>query len=235
MTSELVQSPLFGLALTVATFCLMERLLRNVRIPFVNPLIVTIVLIILFLKLTGVSYDDYNIGANFLTMMITPATVALALPLYRNLDKLKENILPVLAATVVGIVTNCTLSILIGHLFSLKDSMILSLLPKSVTTAISLDISKQMGGLSAVTLAIVVSTGILGALIGSQVFKIFKINSPVARGIALGSTSHAIGTGRAIELGEVEGILSGLCICVNGIVTVLLLPVFYRFVEAMLY
>lgn len=233
MTSDFVQNPLFGLALTVAAYCGMERALRKVRIPFINPLIMSIVLIIIFLKVTGISYDDYNVGANFMTMMITPATVALALPLYRNLDKLKENIVPVLVATVVGVISNCFLSIMLGHFFSLKKDVVLSLLPKSVTTAISLDLSNQLGGISAITLAIVVSTGILGALIGSHVFKLFRIKSPVARGVALGSTSHAIGTGRAIELGEVEGILSGLCICVNGIVTVLLLPTLYEVISRM--
>ncbi|WP_122645352.1 LrgB family protein [Enterococcus mediterraneensis] len=233
MTADFFQNPLVGLTLTIVVYCLMEWLLRYVRIPVLNPLILTVVFIIILLKVTGVSYDDYNKGADFLTMMITPATVALALPLYQNLDTLKKNSLPVLVATVVGIVTNVVLSIGIGRFFSLKQNMILSLLPKSVTTAISLDLSKQMGGISAVTLAIVVSTGILGALIGSHVFKLFRIKSPVARGIALGSTSHAIGTGRAIELGEVEGILSGLCICVNGIATVVLMPFLYNMINGL--
>ncbi|MGX7131563.1 LrgB family protein [Enterococcus songbeiensis] len=233
MFSELTQSPLFGLALTITTYSLMEVLFRIVRIPFINPLIATIFIIIFFLKITRISYEEYDIGANFLTMMITPATISLALPLYRHLAILKQNILVVLFATLAGILTNCVLSISLGHLFSLNDGMILSLLPKTVTAALAIDLSNQMGGISAVTLAIVVSTGILGALLSSQVFKIFRINSPVARGIALGSTSHAIGTGRAIELGEVEGILSGLCICINGIVTVLLLPTMYSLIERM--
>ena len=166
-------------------------------------------------------------------MMITPATVALALPLYQNFDKLKKYFLPVILGTLVGVVLNCLLSVGIGRLFSLKQGIVVSLLPKSVTTAISVDLSSQMGGISPVTLAIVVSTGIFGALVGTKVFQIFNIQSPVAKGIALGSTSHAIGTGRAIEIGELEGILAGLCICVNGLVTVALLPILFRLFEGL--
>lgn len=231
MISALASNPLFGISLTLILYVALEKILLHWRIPLLNPLIATIIVIIILLKLTGISYADYNVGASFFTMLITPATVALALPLYQNFDKLKKYFLPVIVATLVGVVANVGLSVVIGKIFGLQQGMVISLLPKSVTTAISIDLSNQMGGISAVTLAIVVSTGIFGALIGSHIFKIFKIKSPVAQGIALGSTSHAIGTGRAIQIGELEGILSGLCICVNGIVTVLLLPLLYQFLN----
>ena len=194
MISALANNPLFGLALTLLIYILMEKLLSKVNIPFINPLIASVVLIIVLLKLSGISYKAYNMGGNLFTMMITPATVALALPLYQNFDKLKKYFLPVILGTLVGVVLNCLLSVGIGRLFSLKQGIIVSLLPKSVTTA---------------------------------------IQSPVAKGIALGSTSHAIGTGRAIEIGELEGILAGLCICVNGLVTVALLPLLFRLFEGL--
>lgn len=163
-----------------------------------------------------------------MTMLITPATVALALPLYKSFHLLKENFFPVMAAILAGIVANCFVTLGISYFFSLNKGIVISLLPKSVTTAISVDLSQSMGGINAVTLAIVVSTGIFGSLIASHVFKLLRIKSPVARGVALGSTSHAIGTARAIELGEVEGIISGLAICVNGMMTVFLLPLLFQ-------
>ncbi|MDB7018736.1 LrgB family protein, partial [Escherichia coli] len=184
--------------------------------------------IILFLHFSGINYQDYNVGGSFLTMLITPATVALAIPLYKNFHLLKENVFSVLAAIIAGIVANCLVSVGIGYLFSLKKDMVISLLPKSVTTAISVDLSHSMGGVNAVTLAIVVSTGIFGSLIATHIFRIFNIKSPVARGVALGSTSHAIGTAKAIELGKIEGIVSGLAICVNGILTVFILPLLFQ-------
>ena len=195
MISALANNPLFGLALTLLIYILMEKLLSKVNIPFINPLIASVVLIIVLLKLSGISYKAYNMGGNLFTMMITPATVALALPLYQNFDKLKKYFLPVILGTLVGVVLNCLLSVGIGRLFSLKQGIIVSLLPKSVTTAISVDLSSQMGGISPVTLA--------------------------------------IGTGRAIEIGELEGILAGLCICVNGLVTVALLPLLFRLFEGL--
>ena len=233
MISALASNPLFGLALTLLIYLAMEKLLSKVNIPFINPLIASVAIIIILLKFSGISYQEYNIGGNLFTMMITPATVALALPLYQNFDKLKKYFLPVILGTLVGVVLNCLLSVGIGRLFSLKQGIVVSLLPKSVTTAISVDLSSQMGGISPVTLAIVVSTGIFGALVGTKVFQIFNIQSPVAKGIALGSTSHAIGTGRALEIGELEGILAGLCICVNGLVTVALLPILFRLFEGL--
>ncbi len=153
--------------------------------------------------------------------------MALAIPLYKNFRLLKENFYPVMAAILAGIVANCLVSVGFGYFFSLH-SMVISLLPKSVTTAISVDLFHTMGGVNAVTLAIVVSTGIFGSLIATHIFRLFKIESPVAGGVALGSTSHAIGTAKAIEIGEIEGIISGLAICVNGILTVLLLPLFFQ-------
>ena len=182
-------NPLFGLSLTLGVYVLSDKFLRKYKLPVLNPLVLSIVVIILFLHFSGVSYKEYNIGGNFLTMLITPATVALAIPLYKNFRLLKENFYPVMAAILAGIVANCLVSVGIGYFFSLH---------------------------------------IFGSLIATHIFRLFKIESPVARGVALGSTSHAIGTAKAIEIGEVEGIISGLAICVNGILTVLLLPLFFQ-------
>lgn len=226
--NEFFSNPLFGLTLTLGTYVVSDKFLRRVKLPIINPLVLSIVVIIFFLHFTGISYDSYNVGGEFMTMLITPATVALALPLYKSFHLLKENFFPVMAAILAGIVANCFVTLGISYFFSLNKGIVISLLPKSVTTAISVDLSQSMGGINAVTLAIVVSTGIFGSLIASHVFKLLRIKSPVARGVALGSTSHAIGTARAIELGEVEGIISGLAICVNGMMTVFLLPLLFQ-------
>ncbi len=226
--TEFFRNPLFGLSVTLGVYVLSDKFLRKYKLPVINPLVLSILVIILFLHFSGIDYQDYNVGGNFLTMLITPATVALAIPLYKNFHLLKENVFPVLAAILAGIVANCFVSVAIGYFFSLKKDMVISLLPKSVTTAISVDLSHTMGGVNAVTLAIVVSTGIFGALIATHIFRIFHIKSPIARGVALGSTSHAIGTAKAIEMGEIEGIVSGLAICVNGILTVFILPLLFQ-------
>ncbi len=227
--TEFIRNPLFGLSLTLGVYVLSDKFLRKYKLPIINPLVLSILVIILFLHFSGISYQDYNVGGNFLTMMITPATVVLAIPLYKNFHLLKENFFPVIAAILAGIVANCLVSVGIGYLFTLKKAMVISLLPKSVTTAISVDLSHTMGGINAVTLAIVVSTGIFGSLIATHIFRLFKISSPIAKGVALGSTSHAIGTAKAIELGEIEGIISGLAIGVNGMLTVFLLPLLFQF------
>jgi predicted murein hydrolase (TIGR00659 family) len=226
--NEFFSNPLFGLSLTLGVFVLSDKFLRRYKLPIINPLVLSILVIILFLHFSGISYSDYNIGGSFLTMLITPATVALAIPLYKSFHLLKKHFLPVMTAIIAGIAANCLVSVLIGSIFLLKKDIVISLLPKSVTTAISVDLSHSMGGINAVTLAIVVSTGIFGSLIATHVFKFFRIKSPVAKGVALGSTSHAIGTAKAIELGEIEGIISGLAICVNGLMTVILLPLLFQ-------
>ncbi|MGM9903555.1 LrgB family protein [Enterococcus sp. 10A9_DIV0425] len=227
--NELFSHPLFGLSLTIGVYVLFDKLIRKHPIPLLNPLVLSIIVIILFLHFTGISYQDYNVGGNLLTLLITPATVALALPLYKNFHLLKKHVYPIICGIIAGIMANCFVSVSIGYFFALNKEIVISLLPKSVTTAISVDLSHSMGGINAVTLAIVVSTGIFGSLIATHIFKVFRIKSPIAKGVALGSTSHAIGTAKAIEIGEIEGVISGLAICVNGLLTVFLLPLLFQF------
>lgn len=221
--SELAKNPLFGLSLTIILYLFFDKVLVKYHIPILNPLISTIAVIIVILKITNISYGDYNKGGQILSMLITPATVALAYPLFKNVHLLKKYSFTIIFAVTIGAIMNLFITCMAVLLFHIKPSLFFSLLPKSVTTAISLDLSNQLGGLTPVTLAIVVVTGIFGSLISTSLFKFTKINHPVAKGLALGSTSHAIGTGRAIQLGEVEGIIAGLAISINGIITVLLL------------
>lgn len=233
--NELFQNPLFGLTTTLLIYLFYDKFLIKLKIPIINPLIATIATIILLLEITGISYTDYNKGGQILSMLITPATVALAYPLYKNMALLKNYSFTILFAISIGAIANVTATCIAVTVFHLKKAFLFSLLPKSVTTAISLDLSNQLGGLTPVTLAIVVITGIFGALTSTTLFRWTKINHPVAKGLALGSTSHAIGTGRAIQMGKVEGIISGLAISINGIVTVLLLPWLFPLFEKLTY
>jgi predicted murein hydrolase (TIGR00659 family) len=232
MINELAKNPMFGLMITVIVYVIMIEFLKRVRIPVINPFILTIIFLIAFLKFTGIHYDSYNVGGNFMTMMITPATVALAVPLYKNFPLLRKNWIPVIGGILGGVIANFIVTLVIAKIFNLNKVLIMSLLPKSVTTAIAIGVSDQMGGLSAVTVAIVVITGIFGSLIGTHIFKLVHIKNPVAKGLALGAASHAIGTSRAIEMGEVEGSMAGIAICVNGIATVALLPIMFNLFTA---
>ncbi len=164
-------------------------------------------------------------------MMISPATVALAIPLYRSIHLLKKHFKSILIGITIGSVFNIGLTFLFAVMFKLDKTLIASLIPESVTTAIALDISKQIGGISAITVLAVIVTGNLGPLLGPTLMKIGRIDDEVAQGLALGTTAHAIGTGKAMEMGEVQGAMSGLAIVIAGIVTVIVAPLFMLFLN----
>ncbi|MGX7200277.1 LrgB family protein [Enterococcus nangangensis] len=222
--NELTSNPLFGLVLSVGVFLLATKLFHRFPYPFFNPLVVTVVAIILFLKVTGISYENYYQGGSILNTLITPATVALGIPLYNTLHLLKHHARSILVGITFGAVMSCLMMVGLGVLFRLEESVIVSSVPKYVTTAIAMELSEGLGGISAVTLVMVVFTGISGSIMGPAILKIFRIEDPVAQGIALGSTAHAIGTARAMEIGEVQGAMSGLSIGVTGALTVFVAP-----------
>ncbi|WP_071130128.1 LrgB family protein [Enterococcus timonensis] len=222
---ELTSNPLFGLVLSIGVFLLASRLFKRFPYPFFNPLVVSTVVIILFLKLTGISYDDYYEGGKMLNTLITPATVALGIPLYNTLHLLKRHARSILVGIVTGSLISGVMMILFGRLFRLEDAVLISVVPKNVTTAIALELAEGLGGISAVTLVMVIFTGISGSIMSPFILKLFRVTDPVAQGIALGSTAHAIGTARAMELGEVQGAMSGLSIGVTGTITVFVMPV----------
>ena len=215
-------SPLFGITLSIAAYGIGCWIQKKLRTPAANPLLIAIVLVILFLKATGIPLEAYNAGGDFIAMFLAPATACLAISFYRQLPVLKKNLIPVLAGSAVGAGVSMGSVYLLCRLFRLDEEMTASLLPKSVTTPIAMGVSEQLGGIVPITVAAVVFTGILGAIFAPLMIKIFRVRSPIAAGLAIGACSHAVGTSKAVELGEVEGAMSGIAIGTVGLVTVLL-------------
>ena len=218
----LTSSPLFGVCLTILAYevgCILNRKLKT---PVANPLLIAVVLIIVLLKLLGVSFDTYNQGGSIITLFLAPATASLAVNIYTQLEQLKKRLLPVLAGALVGSVCSVGSILLLSRLFGLDESLTASLIPKSVTTPIAMSVSQQLGGIVPVTVAAVVVTGIVGAVFAPTFIRLFRVKDPVAAGLAIGVSSHALGTTKALEIGEVEGAMSGIAIGIAGLITVIL-------------
>lgn len=225
MKEALMNSSYFGLLLSTFFFMLAVRIKARFRLAILNPLLVSTLLIVLILKLTGIPYESYKESANLLSYLLTPATVCLAIPMYKQLQLLMDNLAAVLASITAGTVSSLLSILLMGKLFGLSNEHITTLLPKSITTAIGMGVSQEAGGIVTLTVAGIVMTGILGNMIAETVFHVFHIDHPIARGMALGTSAHAVGTAKALELGEIEGAMSSLSICVAGALTVILVPV----------
>lgn len=224
MLQELTSNPLFGLILSVAMYLLAYRVFRKYPYAFLNPLIVSTILVIAYLKVFDISYDDYFIGGRILDMMVAPATVALGIPLYHTFHLLKKHYKSILTGIFLGTIA-CTFLIgVLGVLFNFNEDLIITLLPKSVTSAIAVEISIAMGGIPSLTIAMVIVSGILGAVVGPSVLKKCNITDELAQGIALGTAAHAVGTSKAIEMGKVQGAMSGLAIGITGVFTVFIAP-----------
>lgn len=225
MDSIVQSSAYFGFFITLFGYWLSTQIAKRMRSTLCNPLLLTIIFIIAFLKLADISYASYDNGAKYINYFLTPSTVCLAVPLYRQLKLLKEYAGAILISIMSGTVACAIMIFGLAKLFLLENSIYASLVPKSITTAIALGMSEELGGLSAVTVMAVFVTGILGAVIATTVFKIFKIEDPVAQGLAMGTAAHAIGTSKALELGEIQAAMSSLAIAVTGILTVIMGPI----------
>ncbi len=226
MNETLMQSAYFSVALSLAAYWVGAKIRKRFDNPLVNPLLIATVLVIAFLLLTGIGYETYANGIQHLTWLLTPATVCLAVPLYRQLQLLKRHWAAILIGVAAGCLA-CAVSVaLLSWLFGLSPEVYHSIQSKSVTTAIALDISEKLGGAAGVTSLSVVVTGLFGAVACESLCRLLRITHPVARGLAIGNCSHAIGTARAMELGEVEGAMSSLSIVVAGVMTVVVAPLF---------
>lgn len=221
----------FGVALSLSAYWLGVQIKKKIPLTIMNPLLIAMVLIFLFLKIFRISYETYDYGAKLITNLLTPATVCLAVPLYRQIQILKKNVAAVMAGVFSGCLANAAVILVLSRLLQTDQDVFRSLLPKSVTTAIALGVSEELGGIAAVTIMGVVVTGLLGAIIAGVVFKLFKISEPVAQGLACGTSAHAIGTSKALELGEIQGAMSSLAIIVTGLITVVLSPLFVDFLK----
>ena len=225
---EILRSPLFGVMISLIAFEIGLLINKKTRKSFLNPLLIAITIVILALKTFDITLQDYNKGGQIISFLLGPATVALAVPLYKNFTVLKNNALPIIVGIFTGSVVSVTSIILLSKAFGLEAVLSLSLVPKSVTTPIGIEVSKQLGGVPEITVAAIIISGITGAIMAQAVFSALKIKDKVAIGIAIGTSAHAVGTAKAIEMGEIEGGMSGLSIGVAGLVTVIIAPVIVK-------
>ena len=193
---------------------------RSENMTFRALYLIAIVLVILLLSLLDIPYEAYNQSAKLLSSLLTPATICLAVPLYEQLALLKKHRNAILAGILSGVITSLVCVFALCFLFGLDHASYVTLLPKSITTAIGMGVSEKLGGYVSITVAVILITGILGNIIAENVCRIFRITDPVARGIAIGTASHAIGTTKALELGQIEGAMSSLSIVISGVLTV---------------
>ncbi len=214
----------FGVTLTLVAYSIGLAVKKKMNFSILNPLVISMAIIIVFLKLTNIEYATYNKSANLISYLLTPATVCLAVPLYEKLKLLRDNLWAVLVGLVSGILANIVTIWGVCVLANLDKTIFATMLPKSVTTAIGMAVSDEMGGVVNITVAMIVITGITGNVMAQTIFKLFKVKNPIAKGLAIGNSSHVLGTSKAIELGETEGAMSGLAVAVAGIITVIIVP-----------
>lgn len=199
---------------------------KKLKWPICNPLLISIVAVIIFLVAFDIPYESYNAGAKYLSYLLTPATVCLAIPLYEQVELLKKHSKAIVLGLISGVITSLVCVLVLALLFHFDHAQYVTLLPKSITTAIGMGISEELGGYVTITVAVIIITGVIGNMLAETVCRIFKIEEPVAKGIAIGASSHAVGTVKAMEIGEIEGAMSSLAIAVAGLLTVVLAPVF---------
>ena len=229
MKEFLSESIIFGAVLSLAAYEIGLLMKKKFKLAILNPLLIGTICVIGFLLIFRIDYEEYNEGAKYISYLLTPATVCLAVPLYEQLSLLKKNFMAVAVGILSGVLASLVSVLALAKLFDLNHQQYVTLLPKSITTAIGMGVSEELGGLVTITVAVIVITGILGNVIAEFICKIFKIHEPIAKGLALGTASHAIGTAKAMEIGEIEGAMSSLAIAVAGLLTVIGASVFAGF------
>lgn len=216
----------FGILITILGYFIGDYLRKKLNLSILNPILIGIIFVGVIITLCKVEYKTYYEGAKYISFLLTPATICLAIPLYEEFEILKHNLKAVTLGITAGVLSSLGSILAFSYMFMLTHEQYITLLPKSITTAIGMSLSSELGGIPSLTVAIIIITGIFGNLIGEYVCKMFKITEPVSVGLAFGTASHAVGTAKALELGEVEGAMSGLSVAVSGIITVVLANVF---------
>lgn len=227
MKDAIVGNPMFSICLSIAAYAVGMLIYRKTKITLCNPLLLAIIIVCAVMLIFGIDYKSYEAGGQFITLLLTPATVVLAVPLYDQLKLIKRHAAVILVSISIGSATSLLSVYALCKLFGLDKALTASLMPKSITTAIAIGVSEDMGGIQAVTVVAVLLSGIVGAVLGPPVFKALKVRNRIAVGLALGTGSHAVGTSKALELGEDEGAMSSLAIAVAGIITVVCAPLFF--------
>lgn len=227
---EIINNSLFlGAALSLIAYEIGLLMKRKWKLAIFNPTLISVIAIIGVLNIFKIDYEKYNEGAKYISYFLTPATVCLAVPLYEQLELLKKNLKAVAAGITAGVAASLGGVFVLAKLFGLSQELYVTMLPKSITTAIGMGISEELGGIVTITVAVIIITGILGNVFAEAICTMFHITEPIAVGLAIGTSSHALGTAKAIELGEVEGAMSGLAIAVSGLLTVVGASVFAGF------
>ena len=225
---EFLENKYLLLALTFGAFALFKELQRRTGWVLLNPILLTIALLILFLKLTGISYETYQAGGQLIEFWLKPAVVALGVPLYLQLEMIKKQLLPILLSQLVGCLVGIVSVVLVAKFLGATPDVICSLAPKSVTTPIAMEVSNTTGGIPSLTAAVVVLVGLFGAVFGFKILTLGRIKSPIAQGLSMGTASHAIGTSAAMEVSRKYGAYASLGLTLNGILTALLTPAILR-------
>ena len=228
--NEFLQDSMFaGVTISLIAYLIGVMLKKKFKSGIFNPLLISIVVSIAILAIGKVDYETYNEGAQYLSWLLTPATVCLAIPLYEQWSLLKKHYKAVMLGLAAGTVTSLSTVLGLSLLCELSHKEYVTLLPKSITTAIGMGVSEELGGYVTITVAVIIITGVFGNMFGELICKIFRITEPVSKGLAFGASSHAIGTAKAIEIGEIEGAMSSLAIAVSGVLTVVLASLYTHF------
>ena len=221
---EYLENEFFLLALTFGLFFLSKLLQKKTGLVLLNPILITIALLIIFLKATGISYETYNKGGHLIEFWLKPAVVALGVPLYLQLESIKKQLLPILISQLVGCMVGIVSVVLTTQLLGASKEVIVSLAAKSVTTPIAMEVTKAVGGIPSLTAAVVVCVGLFGAVFGFKVLSLGRVESPIAQGLSMGTASHAVGTSTAMERSRKYGAFASLGLTLNGIFTALFTP-----------
>lgn len=224
MGEFLLESQFFGLFLSLAFFQLARWLNRKAGREVISPLLFATLLCIAVLLVFDIDFEVYNRGAQYLDVLLTPATICLAIPLYRQYELLRRNAVAVLAGSVAGVAAHMAGCLLMLAVFRMEAAEFITLLPKSITTAIGKSLSAELGGYPAITMAAIMITGLFGAAIAPALLRLFRVRDPLAQGLAIGTASHAAGTSTAVQMGEIQGAASSLAIVVTGLLTVVAAP-----------
>lgn len=230
--NEFFQTSAFaGVALSLIAYFIGDFLKKKFKLGFLNPLLISIIITIAVLLIAHVDYEAYNQSAKYISWFLTPATVCLAIPMYEQWQLLKKNYKAVFLGILSGVLTSLITIFVIAKIMHLSHTEYVTMLPKSITTAIGMGVSEELGGYVTITVAVIIITGVLGNILAEVICKIFKIEEPISKGLAIGTSSHAIGTAKAMEMGEIEGAMSSLSIAISGVLTVVLAPIFAGFIQ----
>lgn len=225
----ITNNPLFGVIISLIAFEIGKFIFNKTKLAIFNPLLIATIIVMGFLNIFHITVVDYMLGGNLIVFFLAPATVVLAIPLFQQIDLLKKHFIPIIGGGIVGAVVAILSVIILGKLLGIDHQLLVSFMPKSITTPIGIELSKMLGGIPSITVFAIIITGITGNVTAPFIYSIFRIKNPIAKGLGLGISSHAVGTSRAIEMGKVEGAMSALSIVIAGLLTIILAPILNMF------